>query len=66
MLDSHVSPADPDAQEEIVRQLFEKMGPILGPLDTDLRLSAPQYYANRYRLLVRKITDAARQIGNSV
>lgn len=66
VLDSHVSPADPDAQEEIVRQLFEKMGPILGPLDTDLRLSAPQYYANRYRLLVRKITDAARQIGNSV
>ena len=65
-LDSHVSPVDPHAQEEVVRQLFEMLGPVLGPVETDLRMSSPQYYAARYRLLIRKISDAARQIGDSV
>ena len=47
-------------------QMFEMLGPVLGPVETDLRMSSPQYYAARYRLLIRKISDAARQIGDSV
>jgi len=66
ILDSHVSPVDPHAQEEIVRQLFAKLEPVLGPLETDMGMSSPQYYAARYRQLIRKITDAARKIGDSV
>lgn len=66
MLDLHVSPVEPRAQERIVRELFEMLQPFAGPLQPDIDLGDPRYYASSYESLVRAVMDNVRRIADSV